>query len=88
MVEKHENFRIVATANTYGNGATLEFIGRNAIDGATLDRFTVIDWNIDEILELKLCRTPKKYQDTTNQKSLKSAKVRHIVSTRIFNSEN
>jgi hypothetical protein len=50
MVEKHENFRIVATANTYGNGATLEFIGRNAIDGATLDRFTVIDWNIDEIL--------------------------------------
>jgi MoxR-like ATPase len=88
MVEKHENFRIVATANTYGNGATLEFIGSNAIDGATLDRFTVIDWNIDEILELKLCK------DTENatkiqriRRALKSAKVRHIVSTRIFNSE-
>jgi hypothetical protein len=39
MVEKHENFHCITAANTCGNGATLEFIGRNAIDGATMNRF-------------------------------------------------
>lgn len=39
LVKRHPNFRIVATANTWGTGATKEFNGRNKLDGATLDRF-------------------------------------------------
>jgi len=51
MVEGHDDFRFVATANTYGKGANKDFIGRNKLDGATLDRFVAIDWEIDEDLE-------------------------------------
>ena len=38
-VKRHPDFRIVATANTIGTGATKEFNSRNKLDGATLDRF-------------------------------------------------
>ena len=51
MVSKNKNFRFIATANTYGNGADRTYVGRNQIDGATLDRFTNLDWNVDENLE-------------------------------------
>lgn len=54
MVDRHENFRFVATANTYGNGADRQYVGRNQLDGATLDRFTVVDWLVDEDLEEKM----------------------------------
>lgn len=62
MVKKHDNFRFVATANTYGNGADRVYVGRNQLDGATLDRFATIDWKIDEKLETSI--TPQgKYKD-------------------------
>ena len=38
-VAKHDGFVVVATANTWGNGATREYVGRQEIDAATLDRF-------------------------------------------------
>jgi hypothetical protein len=53
-VPKHDQFVIVACANTYGTGATAQFIGRNALDAATLDRFTMIHVDIDEDLEQHL----------------------------------
>lgn len=34
-------FACIATANTWGLGATAEYVGRNPIDAATLNRFTV-----------------------------------------------
>jgi cobaltochelatase CobS len=51
MVKKHENFIAVAAGNTYGNGATAEYVGRNPIDGATLDRFAFFNVDIDESVE-------------------------------------
>lgn len=37
---------VVVTMNTWGSGATREYVGRNAIDAASMDRFdTVIDTN-------------------------------------------
>lgn len=53
-VKRHPDFVIVGTANTYGFGADRQYVGRNQLDGATLDRFTIIDWKIDEELESKL----------------------------------
>lgn len=56
MVRAHENFRFVATANTFGTGADTKFIGRNQLDEATLDRFVVVDWPIDNKVEEALCQ--------------------------------
>jgi AAA domain (dynein-related subfamily) len=51
MVQRHEDFKFIATANTAGTGAKRDFVGRNQLDAATLDRFAIIDWPIDEKLE-------------------------------------
>ena len=54
-IKRHANFRVIASANTYGNGANRMYVGRNQLDAATLDRFVGIDWNYDNDLERKLC---------------------------------
>jgi len=51
MVKRHSNFVAVAAANTYGNGPTSEYVGRNPIDAATKDRFVFIHVPIDEAVE-------------------------------------
>lgn len=50
----HDNFRIVGTANTNLRGAKDGFTARNKLDGATTDRFTLIEWKLDEDLEQKI----------------------------------
>ena len=50
-VKRHEKFVAIASANTYGNGATAEYVGRQVIDGSTLNRFVKFDMPIDEIME-------------------------------------
>jgi cobaltochelatase CobS len=54
IVERHETFRVIATANTVGTGKTRQYVGRNALDGATLDRFTFFAVEYDESLERDL----------------------------------
>ncbi len=51
IVEQHPDFVCVASANTWGNGATADYVGRNKIDGATLSRFVRIPVDYDEQLE-------------------------------------
>ena len=52
MVKRHADFICIACANTYGHGATSDYVGRTRLDGASLDRFQPkIDWPIDEKLE-------------------------------------
>lgn len=55
MVKRHDDFRCVATANTYGRGADRQYVGRQQLDAATLDRFKIIDVPVDEVLEERLC---------------------------------
>ena len=54
MVKRHEDFVFIASANTFGNGANRQYVGRNQLDAATLDRFAVIEWLIDDELESNL----------------------------------
>jgi cobaltochelatase CobS len=54
-VKKHPDFRIVACANTFGLGADRVYVGRNQLDGATLDRFATFMWDYDANLERALC---------------------------------
>jgi cobaltochelatase CobS len=55
MVKRHPDFRVLASANTYGRGPDRAYVGRQAIDAATLDRFTVVSVDVDEALEESLC---------------------------------
>lgn len=51
QVKAHKDFHFIATANTYGKGESMKYVGRNRLDAATLDRFTIFHWNIDEKVE-------------------------------------
>lgn len=51
-VKRHKDFRCIGAANTFGQGATAEFIGRAKIDAAFLSRFPVkLSWGYDIALE-------------------------------------
>lgn len=54
MVDRHPDFVVVAAANTIGAGASMQYVGRNPIDKATIDRFAFIHWGYDETLEITL----------------------------------
>jgi cobaltochelatase CobS len=51
LVNRGENVGIIATANTFGTGADPIYSGRNQLDGATLDRFIVVEMTYDQALE-------------------------------------
>ena len=50
-IERHPDFALIATANTYGTGATSQYIGSNALNAATLNRFVFLKWPYDEAME-------------------------------------
>lgn len=62
MVERHKDFIFIASANTFGNGANRQYVGRNQLDAATLDRFAIIEWLVDEKLESSLAGTDENGQ--------------------------
>ena len=51
LIKKHKDFHFIAGANTFGTGASREFVGRQQLDAATLDRFAFIEMNYDSALE-------------------------------------
>lgn len=51
IVKPHPNFRIIATANTWGDGADTIHSTREKLDGASLNRFERIYYDYDEKLE-------------------------------------
>lgn len=53
-VERHPDFIPIAGANTFGTGADRQYVGRNQLDAATLDRFFTLDWGYDEGFEAHL----------------------------------
>jgi hypothetical protein len=56
-VARHPDFRCVAAGNTWGLGATSEYVGRCKMDAAFLDRFCQLTWDYDEDLERGLATT-------------------------------
>jgi MoxR-like ATPase len=55
-VKRGENVGIIATANTFGTGADPIYSGRNQLDGATLDRFIVVEMTYDAALESDMAK--------------------------------
>jgi MoxR-like ATPase len=84
LVKKHETFRVVGGANTYGRGANRQYAGRNPIDGATLDRFAIVDMPYDEALENALCSNRAWAREVQSIRAAVESMpdIKHIVSPR------
>ena len=50
-VEAHPDFRVIAAGNTIGHGADYEYVGRNQLDAASLDRFAIIPIDYSKEIE-------------------------------------
>lgn len=50
-VEANPNFRVIAAGNTTGHGADFEYVGRNQLDGASLNRFAFVKVDYSEAIE-------------------------------------
>lgn len=59
LVKKSTDFILAASANTYGRGANMQYIGRNPLDAATLDRFAMTYIDYDEELEKQIGPVPE-----------------------------
>jgi cobaltochelatase CobS len=59
VIQRHADTLIITAANTYGRGGDMVYVGRNALDGATLDRFVLAKLLVcyDTDLEYDLCKT-------------------------------
>ena len=83
MVQRHPDFVAIGAANTYGRGADRQYVGREQLDAATLDRFAVIEIDYDEDLELAIAcdRNWTAYVQKVRAAVAKE-KIRHVVSPR------
>ena len=50
-VEAHPDFRVIAAGNTFGLGANYEYVGRNQLDMASLDRFALVKVDYSSAIE-------------------------------------
>lgn len=50
-VAAHPDFRVIAAGNTFGNGADYDYVGRNQLDAASLDRFAMVRIDYDKHIE-------------------------------------
>ncbi len=83
-IGRHADFRICATANTFGTGADRVYVGRTELDAASLDRFAVIAVDYDLTLERFLARGSDRWLEHVwdiRQKVI-AKKIRHVVSSR------
>lgn len=83
-IKRHANFRMIATANTYGTGASRDYIGRNELDAASLDRFAVIAVDYDLNIERAVSNGNEQWLNHVWEirKLCAEKKIRHVVSTR------
>ena len=90
--KRHPQTIIIAAANTWGRGADASYVGRNALDASTLDRFVMstafVDY--DAQLEEQICGdlAKGKREELLGwvrdlRSSISRAKIRRIASTRL-----
>ena len=81
--EAHPNFRIIAAANTWGNGANRMYCGRSELDSASLDRFIQIYFDYDPKIEKSIIKDDELLQYFWNfRRIISDCGIRHTVTTR------
>jgi MoxR-like ATPase len=86
IAEKHPDFVCIAAANTFGNGADRQYVGRNQLDAATLDRFRIgtIYMDYDPKLEERIVEKDVLSWGRRIRSIINENKMRRIVSTRFL----
>lgn len=83
-VEAHPDFRVIAAGNTFGLGANYEYVGRNQLDMASLDRFAVVKVDYDRGIEMNVAQGNGELVDFADdiRKAAEKSGIRFIVSYR------
>jgi MoxR-like ATPase len=83
-IAAHKDFFVVAAANTFGHGADREYVGRNEMDAATLDRFVTVPVDYDKALETEIAGSFTDWRDLvwTIRANVESHRIRRVVGTR------
>lgn len=82
-IRRHDKFRAIASANTFGRGADRQYVGRNQLDAASLDRFAVVEMDYDEQLERALFGDTEWTAHVQKvRRAVAELKIRHVVSMR------
>jgi cobaltochelatase CobS len=85
VAKRHEKWRLILSGNTWGTGADAEYVGRNQLDKATLDRvaLSTVYCGYDEELEAALCpNTELRAWALTVRAKIQQHKLRRTMSTR------
>jgi MoxR-like ATPase len=85
-VKRHKDFVAIAAANTFGNGATAMYSGRNLLDGATMDRFRmgIIPMDYDPKVESELVDPEVLHWGKELRNIINNRNMRKILSTRVL----
>lgn len=83
-VEAHPNFRVIAAGNTFGHGADYEYVGRNQLDMASLDRFAMVRIGYSKQIEMGVANQDAHLVDFAEafRKSAEKAGIKTLVSYR------
>lgn len=82
-IRRHDNFRIIIAANTWGSGADRVYVGANQIDASTLDRFVFFNFGYDEKLEELVAGDPVWVRRVQRlRKAANEEKARIVISPR------
>ena len=82
-VNAHKDFRVVCAGNTFGRGADMVYVGRNVLDGATLDRFVTLEFDYDKNIEKQLAYDEDLYNFIRAlREAIEKSGLRYIVSMR------
>lgn len=84
--KKHKDTVIIAAANTWGHGADRQYVGRQQLDAAFMDRFRAgqVMMDYDKDVEKRLLK-PEVFQwGWTVRNKVRSLGLRRVVSTRVL----
>ena len=88
IAKMHRNFRCIAAANTFGNGANRMYCGRNKLDESTLDRFRggTVPMDYDPNVEIRwACPDPELHEILLGWRAkITENGLQRIISTRFM----
>lgn len=85
LVHRHPECIIIATSNTFGNGADRQYVANNQLDASTIDRFVggIIDVNYSDKFESQYDEEVVSYVNTL-RRIIEDEQLRRIASTRMI----